>query len=58
MTWRRPYLRYKGKRAFRFHTSYLRYDGKHVFHIYIHSFRFAQAQNVMKMVCLGLFFSL
>ena len=49
MTWRRPYLRYKGKRAFRFHTSYLRYDGKHVFHFYIHSFRFAQAQNVMKM---------
>ena len=28
------------------------------FHVYIHSFRFAQAQNVMKMVCLGLFFSL
>ena len=27
-----------------------------IIHIYIHSFRFAQAQNVMKMVSLSLFF--
>ena len=26
------------------------------YHVYIHSFRFAQAQNVMKMVFLSLFF--
>ena len=26
------------------------------FHHYIHSFRFAQAQNTMKMVCLSLLF--
>ena len=39
-----------------FDPCYMGESGGEPRHVYIHSFRFAQAQNVMKMVFLSLFF--